>query len=55
MDINKLKENAFIIIPASAALLSIIYLSKRERSDEKKGIIEVPFPRNAINWPIFGK
>ncbi|KAG1548549.1 hypothetical protein G6F49_009865 [Rhizopus delemar] len=54
MDINKWKENAFIIIPASAALLSIIYLSKRARSDEKKGIIEVPFPHNATNWPIFG-
>jgi hypothetical protein len=55
MDIKKLKDNASIIIPASAALLSILYLSRREKAEEKKGLKEVPFPPNATNLPIFGK
>ncbi|KAG1455412.1 hypothetical protein G6F46_008173 [Rhizopus delemar] len=54
MDTNKLKETAFIIVPASAALLSIAYLSRKGKSEEKKGLIEIPFPPNATNLPIFG-
>lgn len=55
MDINKLKETAFIIVPASVALLSIVYLSSKGKSEEKKGFIEISFPPNATNLPIFGK
>ncbi|KAG1358224.1 hypothetical protein G6F62_000894 [Rhizopus arrhizus] len=54
MDINKLKETAFIIVPASVALLSIVYLSSKGKSEEKKGFIEISFPPNATNLPIFG-
>ncbi|KAG1453542.1 hypothetical protein G6F46_007306 [Rhizopus delemar] len=54
MDIKKLKDNASIIIPASAALFSILYLSRREKVEEKKGFKEIPFPPNTTNLPIFG-
>ena len=56
MDLDRLKQNTYILLPACLALLSTLYLLKSSRSIEKKeGIKRIPYPRGSISWPIFGK
>ncbi|KAG1470957.1 hypothetical protein G6F56_002394 [Rhizopus delemar] len=52
MDVKTIKEKALILIPITATLLSVFYLSTK--STEKKGLKEIPYPPHVINWPIFG-
>ncbi|CAO3695805.1 unnamed protein product [Rhizopus stolonifer] len=52
MDVKTIKEKALVLIPITATLLSVLYLSTK--STEKKGFKEIPYPPLVINWPIFG-
>lgn len=54
MDVDKLKQNAHVLIPACLAVLSSLYLLNKSKSNEKKGLKEIPFPSNSISWPLFG-
>ncbi|KAG0781276.1 hypothetical protein G6F17_008731 [Rhizopus arrhizus] len=55
MDLDRLKQNTPLLLPACLALLSTLYLLKSSRSTkEKEGMKEIPYPRGSINWPIFG-
>ncbi|PHZ10085.1 cytochrome P450 [Rhizopus microsporus ATCC 52813] len=54
MDIEKIKQNATVLIPTGVALLSAIYLLTRGKSNEGKGLKEIPYPPRSIRWPIFG-
>jgi hypothetical protein len=54
MDVDKLKQNAHVLIPACLAVLSSLYLLNKSKSNEKKGLKEIPYPSNSISWPLFG-
>ncbi|KAG1159852.1 hypothetical protein G6F37_004516 [Rhizopus arrhizus] len=55
MDLERLKQNTPLLLPAYLALLSTLYLLKSSWSTkEKEGMKEIPYPHGSISWPIFG-